>query len=263
MKRLLSISAYVVLFTALIALLGFIRKEYGNVACKTMRIVIEYNHSDTLVSVSDIERLLLLKKDTLEGRKLSPGDLGFIRETIMDIPYIAYCDVDFLLNGTLRIRAKQRIPMIRIVTGNQSWYIDTEGTVMPRHHRHSARVPVAGGHLGSLDFLKTGNNLFSLADTSMSFAARPVHALLQVAHYIHNHVQLRDMVEQLYINAHGETELFTKVGSQRILFGDAENIEEKFFKLLAYYQAGPAYNGIGQYRTINLKYNNQVVCSKQ
>lgn len=262
MTRILTISSVVILAAGILIALGFIRKDHNHSACSNIRISINYQNSDTLISSDEIMQMLISGFDTIEGRVLQPKDIAGMKNLIAANPYIAYCDVDFMLNGALRIRATQRTPILRITNGSQAWFVDDKAVVMPRHNSFSARVTVAGGHLDHTRVLKAGNDLQALADTNAAFASGNLYELITLAKYIHNHQLLNRMVEQIYVNASGEFELFTIVGRQRILFGRVDDMEEKFNKLLIFYQAGPSVNGLNQYRTINLKYNNQVVCSK-
>jgi cell division protein FtsQ len=261
MKRIITISFTVVLLAGMIVLLGFIRNEHSNAVCRGIRVSIDYRSNDTLVSSNEVEQLINAKFDTLKGKRIEAEKLANIMKTISGIPYVESCDVDFLLNGILRIRARQRVPVLRVMVGSNSWFIDKEGIVMPRHRTFSARVPIASGHLGQTSVLKNGNNLQALADTNTVFARGRLNQALKLAQFIHHDNLLNSMVEQIYVNPQGEIELFTHVGNQRILFGDAENIEDKFNRLIIFYRAGPSVTGLDQYKTINLKYNNQVVCS--
>lgn len=262
MKRIINISFTYILLAVMFTLLGFIRQEHRNAKYRGIKISIRYSTNDTLVSSHELEQLIISKFDTLHGKVIQAKHLSEIKQTIASIPYIENCDVDFLLNGILRIRAKQRVPVIRFMAGNQSWFVDKQSLVMPRHHAHSARVPVASGYLGQTGVLKTGNNLHLLADTNAVFAKGRLNQVLKLAQYIHHDNLLNSMIEQIYVDQQGEIELFTSVGNQRILFGKAEKIEEKFNKLLIFYRLGPTVTGLNRYKTINLKYKNQVVCSK-
>lgn len=59
-----------------------------------------------------------------------------------------------------------------------------------------------------------------------------------------------------------EIELIPRSGDYTILFGRLENVEEKFEKLLHFYEDGLNKVGWDKYSTINIKYDGQVVCSK-
>jgi len=71
------------------------------------------------------------------------------------------------------------------------------------------------------------------------------------------------MIEQLYINKKSEFELIPKIGNHTILFGDIKEMKDKFEKLIAFYKQGISKSGWNKYKTINLKFKNQVVCTKK
>jgi len=68
---------------------------------------------------------------------------------------------------------------------------------------------------------------------------------------------------QIYVNEDNEIELIPRVGSHRILIGDVENLEEKFNKLMLFYEKGLSKTGWNEYSIINLKFKDQVVCTKR
>ena len=70
-------------------------------------------------------------------------------------------------------------------------------------------------------------------------------------------------VEQIYVNNHGEMELVPKVGNHKIIFGTSYQMEEKFWKLKTFYKEGLNFTGWESYDTLNLKFENQVVCTKK
>ena len=73
---------------------------------------------------------------------------------------------------------------------------------------------------------------------------------------------LKVLVDEIYVDKSGDFELVPKIGNQLIIFGKPENLEEKFKKLLVFYRQGLNKTGWNKYNVINIKYRNQVVCSK-
>ena len=59
-----------------------------------------------------------------------------------------------------------------------------------------------------------------------------------------------------------EVELTPRSGRYTILFGRLEEVDRKFDKLLRFYRNGLPVLGWGTYRTIDIRYDNQVVCKK-
>lgn len=59
-----------------------------------------------------------------------------------------------------------------------------------------------------------------------------------------------------------EVELVPRSGRHTILFGRLERVDEKFEKLLGFYRSGLTSFGWDEYKTIDIRYNDQVVCRK-
>jgi len=58
-------------------------------------------------------------------------------------------------------------------------------------------------------------------------------------------------------------ELIPKVGNHLIIFGDTSQMSQKFENLILFYRKGLTKVGWDKYNIINLKFKNQVVCSKK
>jgi cell division protein FtsQ len=70
-------------------------------------------------------------------------------------------------------------------------------------------------------------------------------------------------VQQVIVDSNAEFTIIPTLGNQLIFFGNAEDIEGKFKKLLNFYTEGLNKTGWNKYATINLKFKNQVVCTKK
>ena len=83
-----------------------------------------------------------------------------------------------------------------------------------------------------------------------------------LARYINKDDFWSAQIEQLYVNENGDIELIPRVGNQKIIFGDATQMKEKFNKLFILYTKGFDKTGWNNYSAINLKFNDQVVCTR-
>ena len=73
---------------------------------------------------------------------------------------------------------------------------------------------------------------------------------------------LKAQIDQVYVTEGGEFELIPRIGNHVILLGKAVDLDDKFRKLYAFYKLGLNKIGWNKYNIINIKYKNQVVCSK-
>lgn len=73
----------------------------------------------------------------------------------------------------------------------------------------------------------------------------------------------RAQIEQVFVQANGELLIVPQVGDYLIEFGTPDDYELKFRNLRAVYQQGFKNIGWNRYKTISVKYRNQVVCTKK
>ncbi|GAO30989.1 cell division protein FtsQ [Geofilum rubicundum JCM 15548] len=69
-------------------------------------------------------------------------------------------------------------------------------------------------------------------------------------------------MEQIYIRRNNEYILVPRVGDHLILLGQPENVEKKLRNLKELYTSGLDPKEWNEYQVINLKYENQIICSR-
>ena len=70
----------------------------------------------------------------------------------------------------------------------------------------------------------------------------------------------RAQIGELYVDEGGEVTLYPLVGDQEIILGKPEGYTTKLLKLKSFYQDIVPARGWERYNTVNLKYENQIVC---
>ena len=70
-------------------------------------------------------------------------------------------------------------------------------------------------------------------------------------------------IEQVDITPQRSFEMIPKIGNQVIIFGPADNYEEKFNNLLIFYKNVQSKVGWNKYSTLNVSYKNQVIAVKR
>ncbi len=132
---------------------------------------------------------------------------------------------------------------------------------MPISPNYTAPLIVANGNImNSYVERKIRDNDAEVIDTN---SVKPViNQIFDLAKFIINDPFWSQQLEQISINEESEIELIPRVGNHRILLGNGMNLEEKFWKLMIFYKEGLSKTGWNDYSYINLKFQNQVVCSK-
>jgi len=167
------------------------------------------------------------------------------------------------VEGDIKIHVTQRRPIMRIFTEkNQSFYLDEKGMVMPLCKYYTARVLIVTGNL-RIDSLPA--YAFEEKDSVRQkeyFKKSNLDSLFILAKAIDTSAFWKAQISQININEKKEIELIPQIGNQIILLGTIENLVEKFDKLYLFYKKELTNFGLTKYKVINLKYNNQLVCSK-
>jgi cell division protein FtsQ len=86
--------------------------------------------------------------------------------------------------------------------------------------------------------------------------------LYKLAKYISHDPFLKAQIDQIYVTELNEFELIPRVGNHVIMLGTADDLDDKFRKLIVFYHLGLNKIGWNKYNVINIKFKNQVVCSK-
>lgn len=242
--------AWLVCLVGMALLMSFVNLKKQSVKCTKIEILIP--GSDNFIERDEIDAILKQGEGQLIGRNLETINIHQIENIIKDNPYIAFVKVYGDMDGVIHIEIKQRQPVLRIINaGGQDYYVDSFGLKMPMSPNFTANVLVANGNIlegfsGKLDTLLT-----PLAKD-----------LYKTALYSKKDTLWDAQFEQLFVNSKNDIELVPRVGNQRIILGNADSLEIKMNNLLAFYKQAMPKVGWNTYKTINLKYTNQIVCEK-
>ena len=250
-KNILSGVLWVLGLGGLFTLMSFIHVKSSELACRELKIVIPGEQS--FVERDDIDRMIVKTQGSLEGRTLQSVPLHEIEKELRTNPHIEKATVFMDMDGTIQIRIRQKEALLRIINASGTdFYLDTKGLKMPVSLKYAPHVLVANG------FISEGYN----RGTDDSIQTEQVKHLFRTAKFVSADSLWNEQVEQLYINAEQDIELVPRVGSQRIVLGDADSIERKFRKLELFYKQVVPRVGWDAYKTVNLKFANQIVCEK-
>jgi cell division protein FtsQ len=256
-----NIALLVLLLVVVIALLGFAETRQSARVCKDLNVKILGDEKQHFVEWKEIKQLVLNHGDSVLNQPLTSIKVSKIEKTIEDLAAVKNAEVHLTLDGILNVEVEQRKPLVRVFNNRgESGYLDEVGSFMPLSNKYTARVMVANGHyddgLWAFDINKINANDSLKKEWVLD-------DIFELATYIAGNEFWKAQINQVYYNRDGEFELIPRVGSHIILLGKAEQLEEKFDKLYAFYQKGLPNTDWNAYELINLKYKNQVVCTKK
>lgn len=208
---------------------------------KLQKATVEFVGNEKLFVTHETVNKLLIEnnKDASAIRKVTL-DLNSLEKSINNHEMIEESEVFVSVDGTLKAVVKQKTPVARIVSSHDSYYLDYKGSKMPLSEIHSARVPLLIGSVSEENRLLI-NDLFR---------------------YIHDDEFLRKNIIGVEILPSGSLKMKNRNYDFIIDFGKITNIDEKFRNYEAFFQKAVQDKTIEKYKNINLKFTQQVVCSK-
>lgn len=260
-KAIKNIALWSAALLSCLVLFGFARKEQGNAACWKMDISVTQLEGMYFIDDEAIENRILDLGSPILGSTLNDININQIQKHLLKMPSVKDATVYPSVDGVLKIRVEQRRPVLRIINPDgESYYIDEAGKKMPLSDTYTARVLIAV--MERTEALATNTSpaqVMEQIDLAPNTLLDDVFALQQI---LDQDAFWSAQIEHLYVRANGEIEMIPRLGKHRILLGKAERITRKLNKLKAFYDATVHTRNLNEYKTINLKYRDQVVCER-
>ena len=218
--------------------------------CKGVEINISGVSNNFFIDKTDVYNIIKnFGGDSTQKKSLGSIDLGRIEKALEKDLWVKNAELYFDNNNLLKVSVEEREPIARLftITGN-TFYIDSSCMILPLSDKFSARLPVFTGFTSDGKILAKHDStlLCNIKNMSLKILADTF---------------LMAMIDQVDININRSFEFIPKLGKQRIIFGDASEINSKFDKLKMFYKDVITQSGWNRYSTINLQYKNQIVAS--
>lgn len=242
----------------LLLLVGFVSHHQIQSLCKGVSITVHSSADMYFIDRDDVHRQIVNIADSLPGQRLIDIDAGRIEEAIAKMPEVRVVDVYKTINGLLGVKVDLRVPLARVFEpSGASFYIDEEGQVMPLSTKFNARVLAVNG------FVYRTKIPDKREVPEVSIWENQRRDIFELAQFLKADPFWEAQIQQLYVNENLEYVLIPRVGNYEIQFGDMRHIDTKFKQLNAFYEQALSKSDWNKYSSINLKYKNQIVCSKK
>jgi len=257
LKKVLIITAWLVVIAIISILIYNVQKRQKKLVCERLIINLTSNDTESFITTDDINKCLVDSVGTITGKPIKDINLLKIEKTVSQIPFLKNTTVYKTLNGEIKIDVSERKPIAHVFTkNNESFYIDDEGVLMPTSQQFTSDVIAVCGEI-----YETYAALLDLKNPASINNYPILYKTYITALYISSDDFWNAMIDQIYINKKEEIELIPKPGRHNIIIGNIDQLEEKFEKLMIFYEKVIKKIGWDVYETINLKYDNQIVCT--
>lgn len=259
MKKILNRVVWLLFFILSMGLVVWANIEHSNSNCTDIKVELKSTDYPALTSKDAIKTNILESMPALIGQSTKKIELEELEKHVAQNNRLSNVKAFLNLNGVISIKAHPRKAILRIFDSKgQNLYLGSEQVLMNNSSEHTQRIIVASGHITHLSNEERKRVLSGKESLPSIYKD-----LYEIANYIHKDDFLDALIDQIYVNKNQDLDLTPKVGVRKIYFGKAENIEEKLENLKAFYINGKNKIDWRKYKSINIKYRNQIVCSKK
>ena len=191
-------------------------------------------------------------------------DLKGIEDSIEKNIYVQDVDAYISLDAALNIYVLQSKPIARVFnTHGESFFINTSGRLMPIGSVATEGLVVASGNI--IEKYEPETKLLNLDSVPYEDCnnVSTLNKIFLIAEAISKDSLLNKLITQIYVNSNKSYELIPIIGSQNILLGDVDELERKLSNLNIFYKEGYKKFYFEKYKTIDIRFTNQVVCIKK
>lgn len=263
-RKVLNISLLVLSIAGLLILVGFVESSQRQVKCKGLEIEIDYQGGEEFINKRELAASInKLHGDSLLEMSLTSVNVELVRKAVLNNVYTESGLVYTTVDGLIKINLIQRRPVLRVINSyGEHFFLASDGYMIPTSMLNSARVPLAHGLIS--EHYNPAHDLIPSRplDEEIDGCITVMQKLYLLGNYIKDDEFLQAFVEEIYVNHFGEFEIIPKTTGHIIIFGGIEDMEGKFDNLKAFYTQALKEKGWKKYKIINIKYKNQVICTK-
>ncbi len=227
----------------LLILVGFlfVFSSFRNSTRKVSEPIVKFLGEENLfVTHETVSKLLIVNQESVTNKPKEIIDLNVLEVALNSNPMIKEAQVYINVDGQLTAIINQKKPIARVVT-NASYYIDEDASHMPLSTNYSARVPLVTGFIEK-------DNLYNIA---------------VVARKVRSDEFLKNNVVEIQQNENKSIDLKFRKDDFVIQLGSLEQLEKKINNLKAFYQKAMRDSTLNKYSVVNLRFDNQVICTKK
>ncbi len=210
--------------------------------CTGVSICVTDSVMNSFISSSDVRKYIDTEYGAYVGCGIDSVDLNAIENILEGKTAVLNSEVYVTKDGLLNISIEQRKPAVRFIGKNGGFYADENGETFPLQKTYSSYVPVIDGDIPS-------------ENDSLC-----IRKMVRLVNYLEKSERWKNKIVQISADSTGNLTLIPREGQEKFIFGQAEDIDSKMDRLTLYYSHIIPEKGSQAYKTVDLRYNNQIIC---
>jgi cell division protein FtsQ len=247
-KRQWMISLSLLLLILLIFLWSKLNFTGKNRMISEINVQIEADTNCRFLNPQEVTKAIETKFGSPIGKSAAEISLTKIEQVLSAIPYIEKVTAYVGFDGVLKLKIRERKPMIQIVNDlGQEFYLDSFGIQIPKKENCQPNILIANGKI-------------NIASKPGKASKLPIATeLLNLGKFMHYNQYWDAQFEQCYVDNYNQLLLIPRVGSHSIAIDNTQNMSQKFENLSLFYRKGLQTVGWNKYVQIDLSIPNQVI----
>jgi len=230
--------------------------EDAGVTCTRLEVSLRDSSGCRFVTRDDIDDIIAKEYGNFYGRKLSDLDINMIEKAVLSHSGVRKGEAFVTRDSTLHIIITPKVPFLRFQKADGGFYCDREGNIFPLQPRFTANVPVIEGNIpvnAPAGFCGQANS---------EWERTWISNIIGFEKLILGSRTWKSRIAQIHIDSNGDIVLVPVEGRERFIFGGSEEAQRKFEQMEYYYTSVRPAADSAEYRTINLKFKDQIICRK-
>jgi cell division protein FtsQ len=249
------IAHWILGLSAIIWLSAYTSSKVDDFICKHIEVkFVGKADGQYLLSSKDVLNTIYDNDFIIVGKQIGEIDYDSIETCLEKLSHVKNATVYSDYNGELVVKILEPQPLLRFLPNNgySSFIMDEEGNILPVSKNYSPSIPVVTGSVGGLAKK-------SLGQKRSAFRAD----LYEYGLFLKANPFWSAQIQQTNVDEKSDLQLVPRVGYHNIELGKIRDFKKKFSKLKIFYTEGLRYTGWNKYSVIDLRYEDQIVCTKR
>ena len=230
----------VLMFSLVIFLYSFTSHRNNN--RKLTKSIVNFVGDDApYLNQETVNKLLIENNKDAKSIGKDKLDLNKLEKRLSLHEMIEKSDVYVSIDGVIKAVVKQKTPVARVFDGDNSFYIDYKGNSMPLSANYTARVPLVSGVINKKNSKK----------------------LAELFRIIYDDEFLKKNIIGVEIMPNGSIKMLNRNYNYQIDFGSTVRMNAKFNNYKVFFQKAVLDSSLYKYKIIDLRFAQQVICTKK
>ncbi|TRX22511.1 cell division protein FtsQ [Flavobacterium franklandianum] len=230
----------ILMFSLVIFLYSFTSNRNNNKKL-TKTTIVFVGENAPYINQETVNKLLIENNKDAKSIGKDKLDLNRLEKRLNSHEMIEKSDVFVSIDGVMKAVVKQKTPVARVFDGDNSFYIDYKGNRMPLSANYTARVPLVSGVINKKNREK----------------------LAELFRVIYDDEFLKKNIIGVQIMPNESLKMLNRNYNYQIDFGGTKRMNAKFNNYKVFFQKAVLDSSLYKYKTIDLRFEQQVVCTKK